>query len=195
VILSSENGKYDPVFITNYATINVAHAGEACIAIPASRCTCTFSLAGRRADRPPLPGHCSHGIVPDSRGDRLLKQLRSHLPPYGPERSIRPSDGGPQQLISGAHASFLLDGLVSGIRNHRRSRAARATAAMPRKPAARPKLPATRPESVVLSEAPIPDIVPTKPCARLNRPVALVRSATISAVSTPSIVPLTPSSI
>src|SRR5467141_563727 len=31
----------------------------------------------------------------------------------------------------------------------------------------RPRLPATRLESVVLSEAPTPDIVPTKPCARL----------------------------
>ena len=66
---------------------------------------------------------------------------------------------------------------------------------MLRNPAARPKLPATRPVSVVLSEAPIPDIVPTKPSARLNRPVPLVRSETISAVSTPSIVPLTPSRI
>jgi hypothetical protein len=43
-------------------------------------------------------------------------------------------------VYGGAHALFLLDGLVSGIRNHRRNRAARATAAMPRNPAARPKL-------------------------------------------------------
>ena len=72
---------------------------------------------------------------------------------------------------SGHRSSFLIDGLVSGISNQRRSTAASATAAMPRNPAARPRLPATRPESVVLSEAPTPDIVPTNPCARLNRPV------------------------
>src|SRR6185437_11641816 len=91
--------------------------------------------------------------------------------------------------------SFLFDGLVSGISNHSRTTAVRAAAAMPRNPATLPRLTATRPESVVLSEAPTPDIVPTNPCARLNRPVPVVRSATTSAVSTPSIVPLTPSSI
>jgi hypothetical protein len=64
--------------------------------------------------------------------------------------------------------------------NPKRSTAAIATVAMPRNPTVRPKLPATKPESVVLSEAPTPEIVPTNPCARLNLPVPAVRSATIT---------------
>ena len=85
-------------------------------------------------------------------------------------------------------------GLVSGIRNKTTRVARRATAAIPANPATRPRSCATTPESVVLSEAPIPDAVPTMPWARLNRPVPLVISATTRAVSTPRAAPLIPSS-
>ncbi len=66
--------------------------------------------------------------------------------------------------------SFSFDELVSGISDHSSSTAARA---LPCPEILRPRLPATRLESVVLSEAPTPDIVPTKPYARLNRPSPL----------------------
>ena len=70
--------------------------------------------------------------------------------------------------MTGYRDALLFDGLVSGISDHISSTAATATAEMPRNPAAGPNLAATRLESVVLSEAPTPDIVPTKPCPRLK---------------------------
>ena len=79
--------------------------------------------------------------------------------------------------MTGYRDAFLFDGLVSGISDHISSAPVSATAAMLRNPAAVPSFAATRLESVVLSEAPTPDIVPTKPCPRLNLPVPIVRYA------------------
>ena len=85
------------------------------------------------------------------------------------------------KVMGGYRYSLLFGGWVSGIKTtveqsgqgHRRNTNPTARTA---------EVPSYEPESVVLSEAPIPDIVPTNPCARLNRPAPAVRSATISAV-------------
>src|SRR5712671_6364889 len=90
--------------------------------------------------------------------------------------------------MNGHRGSLPFDGLVSGIRNHSRSTAARATAAMPRNPAAWPRLLATRLESVVLSEAqatkgPKPDNAPARSKLTASRPRKLASEGDGSVVS------------